>query len=67
MPATDGGRVSGVSEIDGVCYMSNNYDEIYLVEEDDLAAIRLLQERGIIPIDFDPTRQVLHPVLKIKH
>jgi len=47
--------------------MSNNYDEIYLVEEDDLAAIRLLQERGIIPIDFDPTRQVLHPVLKIKH
>ena len=47
--------------------MSNNYDEIYLVEEDDLAAIRLLQERGIIPIDFDPTRQALHPALKIKH
>ena len=29
--------------------------EIHLLEEDEAAAIRLLQQRGIIPGDFDPT------------
>lgn len=37
-------------------------EEIHLLEEDEAAAIRLLQERGIIPGDFDPARQALQPV-----
>jgi len=37
-------------------------EEIHLLEEDEAAAIRLLQERGIISGDFDPTRQALQPV-----
>jgi len=37
-------------------------EEIHLLEEDEAAAIRLLQERGIIAGDFDPTRQALQPV-----
>lgn len=37
-------------------------EEISLVQEDEAAAIRLLQERGIISGDFDPTRQALRPV-----
>ena len=37
-------------------------EEINLIPEDEAAAIRLLQERGIIPGDFDPTQQELQPV-----
>jgi len=37
-------------------------EEIYLLEEDEAAAIRLLQARGIISGNFDPTRQALQPV-----
>lgn len=37
-------------------------EEIHLLEEDEAAAIRLLQERGIISGDFDPTHQALQPV-----
>jgi superfamily II DNA or RNA helicase len=37
-------------------------EEIHLLEEDEAAAIRLLQERGIIAGDFDPTSQALQPV-----
>lgn len=37
-------------------------EEIHLLEEDEAAAIRLLQERGIISGDFDPARQALQPV-----
>lgn len=37
-------------------------EEIHLLEEDEAAAIRLLQARGIISGDFDPTRQALQPV-----
>ena len=37
-------------------------EEIHLLEEDEAAAIRLLQERGIIAGDFDPARQALQPV-----
>ena len=37
-------------------------EEIHLLEEDEAAAIRLLQERGIIPGDFDPIQQALQPV-----
>ena len=37
-------------------------EEIHLLEDDEAAAIRLLQERGIISGDFDPTRQALQPV-----
>lgn len=37
-------------------------EEIHLLEEDEAAAIRLLQERGIIAGDFDPTRQALQAV-----
>lgn len=37
-------------------------EEIHLLEEDEAAAIRLLQERGIIAGDFDPSRQALQPV-----
>ncbi len=37
-------------------------EEIHLLEEDEAAAIRLLQERGIIASDFDPARQALQPV-----
>lgn len=37
-------------------------EEIQLLKEDEAAAIRLLQERGIIPGDFDPASQALQPV-----
>lgn len=37
-------------------------EEIHLLEADEAAAIRLLQNRGIIPGDFDPARQALQPV-----
>lgn len=37
-------------------------EEINLIPEDEAAAIRLLQERGIIPGDFDPNQQELQPV-----
>lgn len=37
-------------------------EEIHLLEEDEAAAIRLLQDRGIIAGDFDPARQALQPV-----
>lgn len=37
-------------------------EEMHLLEEDEAAAIRLLQERGIIAGDFDPSRQALQPV-----
>jgi len=37
-------------------------EEIHLLEEDSAAAIRLLQERGLISGDFDPAREVLQPV-----
>lgn len=37
-------------------------EEIHLLAEDEAAAIRLLQERGIIAGDFDPARQALQPV-----
>jgi superfamily II DNA or RNA helicase len=36
--------------------------EIPLLNHDEAAAIRLLQESGIIPADFDPESQVLTPV-----
>jgi superfamily II DNA or RNA helicase len=37
-------------------------EEIHLLEEDEAAAILLLQKRGIIAGDFDPTKQALQPV-----
>jgi hypothetical protein len=37
-------------------------EEIQLLEEDEAAAIRLLQDRGIIPGNFDPSKQALQPV-----
>jgi len=37
-------------------------EEIQLLEDDEAAAIRLLQERGIIAADFDPASQALQPV-----
>lgn len=37
-------------------------EEIQLLEPDEAGAIRLLQERGLIPSDFDPTKQTLQPV-----
>jgi superfamily II DNA or RNA helicase len=37
-------------------------EEIQLLEEDEAAAIRLLQDRGIIAGDFDPNKQALQPV-----
>lgn len=37
-------------------------EEIHLLKEDEAAAIRLLQERGIIAGDFDPDKQVLKPI-----
>jgi superfamily II DNA or RNA helicase len=37
-------------------------EEIPLVEDDEAAAIRLLQERGFIPENFDPTHQTLQPI-----
>ncbi|ARR15390.1 DEAD/DEAH box helicase family protein [Xanthomonas citri pv. citri] len=37
-------------------------EEIHLLEDDEAKAIGLLQERGIIPCDFDPQRQMLQPV-----
>ena len=37
-------------------------EEIHLLADDEAAAIRLLQERGIISGDFDPARQALQPV-----
>ncbi|WP_295454531.1 DEAD/DEAH box helicase family protein [uncultured Thiodictyon sp.] len=37
-------------------------EEIHLLEEDAAAAIRLLQERGIISGDFDPARETLQPI-----
>lgn len=37
-------------------------EEIQLLEDDEAQAIRLLQDRGIIPGDFDPARQALQPV-----
>jgi superfamily II DNA or RNA helicase len=37
-------------------------EEIHLLEADEAAAIRLLQDRGIIPGNFDPARQTLQPV-----
>lgn len=36
--------------------------ELPLLKEDETAAIRLLQERGIIAADFDPASQILQPV-----
>lgn len=47
-------EVRGQSEI--------QLEEIHLWEPDEAAAIRLLQERGVIAGDFDPTRQTLQPV-----
>jgi superfamily II DNA/RNA helicase len=41
-------------------------EEINLIPDDALSAIRLLQEQGIIGADFDPQRQVLQPVPKTK-
>ncbi|VWX58805.1 DEAD/DEAH box helicase [Burkholderiales bacterium 8X] len=41
-------------------------EEMHLLEDDEAEAIRLLQERGIIPGDFDPQRQVLQPVQTTK-
>lgn len=42
-------------------------EEIHLLNEDATAAIRLLQERGIIDPSFDPDRQILQaiPVTKV--
>ncbi|AME28744.1 DEAD/DEAH box helicase [Burkholderia sp. PAMC 26561] len=37
-------------------------EEIHLLPQDEAAAIQLLQERGIIPGDFDPASQALQPV-----
>ena len=37
-------------------------EELDLIPQDEAAAIRLLQERGLIPNDFDPARQELRPV-----
>jgi hypothetical protein len=37
-------------------------EELELLPQDEAAAIRLLQERGLIPGDFDPARQELRPV-----
>jgi superfamily II DNA or RNA helicase len=37
-------------------------EEIQLLEEDEAAAILLLQQRGIIAGDFDPAKQALQPV-----
>jgi hypothetical protein len=37
-------------------------EEIHLLEDDEAAAIRLLQQRGIISGDFDPASQALQPV-----
>lgn len=37
-------------------------EEIHLLEDDEEAAILLLQKRGIIAGDFDPTKQALQPV-----
>jgi superfamily II DNA or RNA helicase len=37
-------------------------EELELIPQDEAAAIRLLQERGLIPGDFDPARQELRPV-----
>lgn len=37
-------------------------EEMHLLEEDEAAAIRLLQDRGIIDSSFDPNRQVLQAV-----
>jgi superfamily II DNA or RNA helicase len=37
-------------------------EELHLLEEDEAAAIRLLQQRGIIAGDFDPSSQALQPV-----
>ena len=37
-------------------------EEIQLLADDEVAAIRLLQDRGIIAGDFDPARQALQPV-----
>ncbi|APR36675.1 DEAD/DEAH box helicase [Paraburkholderia sp. SOS3] len=37
-------------------------EELPLLEEDEAAAIRLLQERGIIDANFDPDRQTLQAV-----
>lgn len=41
-------------------------EEIHLLEDDEAKAIGLLQERGIIPGDFDPQRQMLQPVQATK-
>ncbi|UZB06193.1 DEAD/DEAH box helicase family protein (plasmid) [Xanthomonas citri pv. fuscans] len=41
-------------------------EEIHLLEDDEAEAIGLLQERGIIPCDFDPHRQMLQPVQATK-
>ena len=37
-------------------------EEIQLLEEDEAAAIRLLKDRGIIPGNFDPSKEALQPV-----
>lgn len=37
-------------------------EEIELLAAEEVAAIRLLQDRGIIPGNFDPARQTLQPV-----
>jgi len=47
-------EVKGQSEV--------QLQEIHLLEEDEAAAIRLLQERGLISGDFDPKRQTLQPI-----
>jgi ribA/ribD-fused uncharacterized protein len=51
-------QVKGQSEIE--------LEVIHLIKEDEVAAIRLLQERGIISGDFDPASQLLKPVSTTK-
>ncbi len=50
------------NEVDVRAQSGVQLEEIPLLEEDEAAAIRLLQERGIIDGDFDPARQALQPV-----
>ena len=50
----DGMEVRGQSEV--------HLEEMHLLGDDETAAIRLLQERGIIDPNFDPGRQMLQAV-----
>jgi superfamily II DNA or RNA helicase len=50
------------NEVDVRAQSGVQLQEIQLLEEDEAAAIRLLQERGFIAGDFDPARQSLQPV-----